>query len=102
MKPGKLEEQPIPLMVTTSWLGICSSTRAFCTAARTPKSPQPGHQSGSTLPFRSAIVICLGVATSVAIYSFSLDHNFVSRNRKCRSPGQLFLDRLHNVVRHKR
>ncbi len=34
----------MPLMVATSWFGICSSTSAFCTAASTPKSPQPGHQ----------------------------------------------------------
>src|ERR1700739_1114258 len=58
MKPGKLDEQPMPLMVTPLWVGICSSTSAFSTAARTPKSPHPGHQSGSTLPFRSAIVTC--------------------------------------------
>src|ERR1700756_5081476 len=68
MKPGKFDEQPIPLMVTTLWFGICNSTRAFWTAASTPKSPHPGHQSGSTLPFKSAIATWLVVARAVAIF----------------------------------
>src|SRR6266566_3105086 len=102
MKPGKLDEQPMPLMVITSWFGICSSTRAFCTAASTPKSPHPGHQSGSILPFKSAITSCLVTAKPVAIFLFSSNHDLVGRNRKFGLPSQLFLHCLHNVVRHER
>src|SRR6266853_5578187 len=100
MKPGKLDEQPIPLIVTTLWFGICSSTRAFCTAASTPKSPHPGHQSGSTLPFKSAIARCFGVSNAVAMSSSSSNHNFVRGNRELGIPGQLFLHRFDNVMRH--
>src|SRR5215469_13377468 len=113
MKPGMLDEHPMPLIVATSCLGICNSTRAFCTAARTPKSPQPGHQSGSTLPFRSAITIGFGVITSVAILDapcgllqnfvglyFCSNHNFVYRHGKIGLAGELFLDCFHDVMRH--
>src|SRR5260370_22841517 len=122
MTPGKFEEHPMPLMVATSCFGICSSTSAFCTAARTPKSPHPGHQSGSTLPFRSAITICLGSIASVAIESsliflrffrfftfldsssfFNLNfsnHDLVGRHRETRVAGELFFDRFHDVLGH--
>src|SRR6266853_2065837 len=102
MKPGKLDEQPMPLMVTTLWFGICSSTSAFWTAESTPKSPQPGHQSGSTLPLKSVIFSCSGGATPVAIFIFSSNHDFVRGNGKFRFPRELFLDRLNDVVRHER
>src|ERR1700748_2161769 len=98
MNPGKFEEHPMPLMVATSWLGICSSTSAFCTAASTPKSPQPGDQSGSTLPLRSAMVVSFGAAISVAIVCTLLDHNLVRWNGKRRAPVQLFFDCFDNVV----
>src|ERR1700679_2702067 len=112
MKPGKLEEQPMPLMVATWCLGIWSSTRAFWTAARTPKSPHPGHQSGSTLPLRSAITIRLGTTTSVAIGETpsefsktvglrSLHHDLMRGHRKIRLAGKLVLHRFDDVVRHK-
>src|ERR1700722_9285918 len=129
MKPGKFEEQPIPLMVATSWLGICNSTNAFCTAASTPKSPHPGHQSGSTLPLKSAIVVSFGATVSVAIVispssglpivifspgkpllanlirhsncETALDHDLVHRNGKGCTSTQLLPHRLHNVVGHK-
>src|SRR5215475_8508442 len=114
MNPGKLDEQPMPLMVTTLWLGICSSTRAFSTAARTPKSPHPGHQSGSTLPFRSAIVTCHFGCRAVAMSSspqefhqtnfvtpMSSHQDLVLRNRELRLAAQLLLHRLDNVMGHK-
>jgi len=44
------------------------SAQAFWRAFRTPKSPHPGHQSGSTLPFKSAIAMCLVSARTVAIF----------------------------------
>src|SRR5580704_2977707 len=100
MKPGKFDEQPIPLIVATSCFGICNSTSAFCTAARTPKSPQPGHQSGSTLPLRSAMVVSFGAAISVAIFSL-LDHDLVHWDRKRCASAQLLFDCFHNVVGHK-
>src|SRR5713226_8857567 len=100
MYPGKLEEQPMPLMVTTLWFGMRSSTSAFCTAASTPKSPQPGHQSGSTLPFMSAMVNCLALSTLVAICVSSSDHDLVRGNGEFRLPRELFLHRLHDVMRH--
>src|SRR6266700_5443830 len=77
-----------------------NSTRAFCTAASTPKSPHPGHQSGSTLPFISARVSRLARCATVAMCVSSSDRNLVHRNGEFRLPGELFLHRLHNVVRH--
>src|SRR6266705_5316987 len=77
-----------------------NSTRAFCTAASTPKSPQPGHQSGSTLPFISARVNWLARCAVVAMCVSSSDHNFVHGNGELRSPGELFLHGLDNVVGH--
>src|SRR5215469_11032168 len=100
MKPGKLEEHPMPLIVTTFWFAICSSTSAFSTAASTPKSPQPGHQSGSTFPFKSAILSALGVSNFVAMFVLSSNHNFVHGNRKFTVSGKLFLHRLHDVMWH--
>src|SRR5271168_3570721 len=120
MKPGKLDEHPMPLIVATSCFGICNSTKAFWTAARTPKSPQPGHQSGSTLPLKSAITIACGVTASVAIFRFSLkrerigfyavtftvqlssawclNHNFVGGYGQLGLACQLLLDRFHYVA----
>src|SRR6201997_5941406 len=115
MKPGKLDEQPIPRMVTTLWFGICNSTRAFSTAANTPKSPHPGHQSGSTLPFRSAIVTCHSGAKAVAMSSspppefhqvnfvapMCSHQDFMHWNRERGLAAQLFLHRIDDVVGHK-
>src|ERR1700756_1178863 len=92
----------MPLIVTTLCVGICSSTKAFCTAASTPKSPQPGHQSGSTLPFKSAVLSFLGGSNVVPIFIFSSNHNLVHGNGYFSAPGKLFLHRLHDVVRHER
>src|SRR6266851_3053549 len=101
MYPGKLEEQPMPLIVTTLWFGMHSSTRAFWTAASTPKSPHPGHQSGSTLPFISAMVNCwLARCVLVAICVFSSDHNLVHGNGEFYLPSELLLHCLHDMVRH--
>src|SRR5213078_460031 len=55
-------------MVTTSWGWIWSSTSAFWSEDNTPKSPQPGHQSGSTFPLKSASVSLLeSGSTTVAM-----------------------------------
>src|SRR5438552_5576372 len=53
MYPGRFDEQPIPLMVKTSCGWSPSSATAVLRALSTPKSPQPGHQSGSALPLKS-------------------------------------------------
>src|SRR5487761_798700 len=46
MKPGRLLEQPIPETTSRS-LGSISMLETACTSEfSTPKSPQPGHQSG--------------------------------------------------------
>src|SRR6266849_1310683 len=122
MKPGKFDEQPIPLMVTTLWFGICNSTRAFWTAASTPKSPHPGHQSGSTLPFKSANATWLVSARAVAIFcspqtsissntissnmissnTISSNKDFVCRHRELGLATQLFLYSFDDVVGHER
>src|SRR5258708_2606387 len=116
MKPGKFDEQPMPLMVTTLWFGICNSTRAFWTAASTPKSPHPGHQSGSTLPLKSFNATWLVVARAVAIFSspqtrislnqissnlISSNQDFMCRYRQLGFATQLFLYCFDDVVRHK-
>src|SRR5271156_6257385 len=41
-------EQPIPPTSTRSCVATFISRAAFLSAARTPKSPQPGHQIGGT------------------------------------------------------
>src|SRR5580658_8888156 len=41
-------EHPIPPTRTRSWVGTFISRAAFLSAARTPKSPHPGHQIGGT------------------------------------------------------
>src|SRR5262245_1204448 len=46
----------MPLMVITSCGCRFNSTSACFNAVSTPKSPQPGHQSGSTLPLKSLTV----------------------------------------------
>src|SRR6266852_5158276 len=89
----------MPLMVTTLCVGICSSTSAFCSAASTPKSPQPGHQSGSTLPLNSCKVTVFK-ATSVVAIDVSSDHDFVHGYGKLGLPGQLILHCFHDVMRH--
>src|SRR5579871_5460263 len=91
----------MPLMVTILRGATCSSTTAFCSAASTPKSPHPGHQSGSAFPFNSGSVICFKPVVVVAML-LSSNHNFVHGNRQLGSPAQLFFDRLHNVMRHER
>src|SRR5439155_6636968 len=62
MNPGRLDEHPMPETTSTSWGGMPSSTMASFSDLRTPKSPHPGHQSGSTGPSR-----LLSVSSTVAI-----------------------------------
>src|SRR4051794_8932500 len=116
MYPGRLDEQPMPLMVITSCGERSSSTMACLSALSTPKSPQPGHQSGSALPFRSLMVsetragaFCgaataptTGTGTTAVICVSSLYHDLVDRHVRFRRPGQHCLDTLHDVVGHER
>src|SRR5215469_10489280 len=89
----------MPLIVTTLWGWICKSTRAFSNAARTPKSPHPGHQSGSTLPLTSGRVTCFKMGAWVAMSAPS-DHDFVHRDRQRCPPRYLFLHSFNDVMRH--
>src|SRR5215468_4141581 len=117
MKPGRFEEHPIPLTVTTSWGRIWSSTSAFSSDDNTPKSPQPGHQSGSIFPLKSASVSFPGSgSTTVAmspphlmaarcqacIRSRSSNHNLVHRHRQLRFARKLLSDGFDNVMGHER
>src|SRR6476646_2760237 len=46
----------MPLITIDLCGGMFSSTSACFNAVSTPKSPQPGHQSGSALPLKSLTV----------------------------------------------
>src|SRR5437773_12321656 len=111
-------------MVTTSWGWIWSSTSAFWSEDNTPKSPQPGHRSGSTFPLKSASVSLLesgsttvamcpphlfsvgptGQIASVHRFAASLplvapprlNHNFVRRHGKLRFARHLFFNGIDN------
>src|SRR6266516_3699276 len=112
MNPGRLEEQPMPLIVTTLWGETFISASTFCSEDRTPKSPQPGHQSGSTFPLKSDAVSGF-VSSTVAIFApyhwrgptRALHQDFVHRHGQLclvRLRRQLLFDRFHNVMRHER
>src|SRR5690606_40576940 len=49
----------MPATMATLWGSMPRSTSAFCSAARTPKSPQPGHHQDFSLVLKSA---SLGIA----------------------------------------
>src|SRR5713226_8970847 len=70
MKPGRFDEQPIPEITANSCGLISSSAQARKSALRTPKSPQPGHQSGDTSGLKSftssligAVAVAIGMGT---------------------------------------
>src|SRR5439155_17148082 len=123
MNPGRFEEHPIPLMVTTSWGWIWSPTSAFWSEDNTPKSPQPGHQSGSTFPLKSASVSLLeSGSTTVAMcppylvalrapngglfttgrFPHASNHNLVRRHGKLRFARHLFFNGIDNMMGHER
>src|SRR6185295_20426369 len=62
MNPGRFDEHPMPETTSTLCAGIPSSTMASFSDFKTPKSPHPGHQSGSTAPWR-----LLSVSSTVAM-----------------------------------
>src|SRR5439155_12086938 len=104
----------MPLIVMTSWGRRPSSTSACFRAASTPKSPQPGHQSGSTFPFRSLTVtsgraaklseapVSSAPGMTTLIYFPSLHHDLVDWHVRFSRPGQDRLHARHDVVRHER
>src|SRR5262245_27558639 len=114
MYPGRFDEQPIPLMVSTSWGWRPSSAMACLRAASTPKSPQPGHQSGSTLPLNS-LTVSFGrgrarstgpragalVSTAVSM-AITLDVHFVHGHVLGGLAGQDGLDPIRDVMGHER
>src|SRR5713226_9813154 len=76
MKPGRFDEQPIPEITANSWGLISSSAQARKSALRTPKSPQPGHQSGDTSGLKSftsslmgAVAVAIGMETPEEVSS---------------------------------
>src|SRR5437588_12844384 len=105
-----LDEQPMPLMVMTSWGWNPSSAIACFRAASTPKSPHPGHQSGSTLPLRSLTVsfgrsgfaATRGFGVSTTLIVFSSHHHFVDRYIDLGLAGQDLLHAVRDVMRHER
>src|SRR5436309_1682033 len=111
--PGRFDEQPIPLTVSTSYGCSDSSAIACFSAASTPKSPHPGHQSGSTLPLRS-LTVTLGrsatafwprlvasrsmIAITPSPSHLDLVHGHVEFGRARQDRP----DTIHDVVRHER
>src|SRR6266496_4330668 len=63
MKPGRFEEHPMPETMTRSLGATPRRPAAIFTAFKTPKSPQPGHQSGSTGP----AYVSMGSSITVAM-----------------------------------
>src|ERR671931_671436 len=63
MKPGRFEEHPMPETMTMSLGATPRRPAAIFTAFKTPKSPQPGHQSGSTGP----AYVSMGSSITVAM-----------------------------------
>src|SRR5580658_3699996 len=108
MKPGRLEEQPMPL-TTSTWCGFSpSSNSAVCRAERTVKSPQPGHQSGWIFPLNVSLLSwpgwtvgwAGGGAVSTAELIVFSDVYFVEGNGNFLPAGELLLHRLDNMVGH--
>src|SRR5712671_3219749 len=100
MNPGRLDEQPMPLTVST-WCGCRpSSASAFCSAASTPKSPQPGHQSGLMRPLKSLAVS--GTRSVVVIAVVSLHHDFLVGNVDLHAPLAQLAHAVGDVMRHER
>src|ERR1043166_3948845 len=98
-------------LTTQTWCGCRpSSAIASCNARSTPKSPHPGHQSGSTLPLKSLAVsgACLGFSTSmVAVVmvispDFKLNNKFMYGHILLRLARQNFLHAVDDVMRHER
>src|SRR6266404_769659 len=111
MKPGRFEEQPMPLMTMTSCGWSPSSASANCNDASTLKSPQPGHQSGSIFPLKSLAVgrapgdLTSGVAVEVRVsvgIMISLHNVFVDGHVNFRGADQDLLHSVDYVMRHKR
>src|SRR5947207_7812369 len=111
MWPGRLDEQPIPLTVRTSCGKRPNSATAVLSAFRTPKSPQPGHQSGSTLPLKS-LALSAGargrvkswVPGSICISAMisSSDADLVHRHVLPGRAGEDLLHAVRNVVGQER
>src|SRR5438105_8054886 len=91
----------MPLTVSTSCGYSPRSTMACFSEWRTPKSPQPGHQSGSAWPLRSLIVSAglSSICTSMSASS-SLHQDLVGRNVLAGGLAQHRLHAIHDVVRH--
>src|SRR5215208_3409992 len=99
MYPGRFDEQPMPLIVSTSCGYRPSSAMACFRACSTPKSPQPGHQSGSAWPLKSLTVSAgrCSISTSIVI---RLDQNLVHWYELLRLASHDGFDTVDDVVGH--
>src|SRR3954468_22102445 len=101
-------------MVSTSCGRSPSSATAVLSAFRTPKSPHPGHQSGSALPLKSLTVspgrrvlvpICVLDSTCVSPMSSSQDSSdayLVHRHVPGGLARQDLLHPRHQMMRQER
>src|SRR2546423_26685 len=99
----------MPLTVSTSCGCSPSSESAIFSAVKTPKSPHPGHQSGSALPLNSFTgndgrlgLRSTGMEVSTRsspICRPPLDPDLVNRDVLARLAGEDFLDAVDDVVR---
>src|SRR5437764_800473 len=104
-------EQPLPLMVRTSCGKRPSSATAVLSALRTPKSPQPGHQSGSAFPLKS-LTVSAGRRGRVRSWDFdsiwispmqsSSNADLVHRHVPGRLAGEDLFHAAHHVMGHER
>src|SRR5438874_1488017 len=91
----------MPLTVSTSLGYSPSSAMACLSACNTPKSPQPGHQSGSAWPLKS-LTVKAGRSISVIMAVASLHQHLVDWYVLGCGPTQNLFDTRHDVVRHER
>src|SRR3712207_3861743 len=78
-----------------------SSAMACFSACSTPKSPQPGHQSGSAWPLKSLTLSAGRSSISNSIVVGTSDQDLVGRD-VLRGAAQDGLDAVDDVVRHER
>src|SRR5262252_5648683 len=91
----------MPLIVSTSCGYRPNSTIACLIECSTPKSPHPGHQSGSACPFRS-LTVSAGRSRSISrtMCGRPLDQDLVPWHVAGGFFGQNRLHAIHDVVRH--
>src|SRR5438309_10591562 len=91
----------MPLMVRTWWGDRPRSAMACLSACRTPKSPQPGHQSGSARPLKS-LIVSAGLLSSCTIMLVHLRQDLVPRHVARGFSSENRLHTVDNVMWQKR